>query len=123
MTHTPAPGDETNDREFFEARVALAIAASRVEASKHRYPFNQHEDRTVEEATAGDVTNAMRHVDTREQAEKFLAGYADGLVLSGTYEPGEALKVARDNLRYGAEKTFSDESLLYLWRPVLSPQS
>ena len=65
----------------------------------------------------------MRHVDTREEAEKFLAGYADGLVLSGTYQPGEALKVARDNLRYGAEKTFSDESLLYLWRPVLSPQS
>ena len=122
QSYAQQPGDEVTDMEFFDARVALAIAASRVEATRHPYPFNNFTGRTTESATAGDVTQAMRYVADEGEASKFIEGYVEYMVFSKGYGPEEAREVAVENLRRGSEQSFSDTKdagLLALWRPLL----
>ena len=122
QSYTQQPEDEVTDMEFFDARVALAIAASRVEATRQAYPFNSFTERTTELATAGDVTQAMRYVADEGEARKFFEGYVEYMVFSKGYSPDYARRVVLENLHRGSEQSFSDSKdakLLELWRPLL----
>lgn len=115
-------GRKTDDLAFFRAAVAFAIERDRLERSTNNPPFNRFEERTVETHKAGDVMDAMRPIDSREEAESFVAGYALDFVEQHGFSPDEAGEVARENLSIAVAQSLSDpwnKAKAELWYDIL----